>query len=297
MTRAEALETSASAPQPGASLLRSPAWVAAHLDDPSVVVIHADRDRRTYDREHIPGARFLSVDALAVDRDVPNELPPLADVKAAFERAGVVDGSQVVLYGGMDGLAPARAFFALDVIGHGHRAALLDGSLGAWRAEGHPISSEAAEPRPGTLTSKPEPERVVDADWVAAHLDDPGVVLVDARPPDESGADASTCPSSAGRRGGRGTPEATAEGRRSSRLMERPLNRAVLLASGVPARDRADVEQQVLIGAWDSVRCGLYSPDPREDPSGALKLGPGIRPAGLVPAVELRLCEDVSVSS
>ncbi|WP_437911556.1 sulfurtransferase [Sorangium sp. So ce302] len=188
VNRAEAVETRE--PQPEASLLRSPAWVAAHLDDPSVVVIHVDRDRRTYDREHISGARFLSVDVLAIERDVPNELPPLADVKAAFERAGVFDGSQVVLYGGMDGLAPARAFFALDVIGHGHRTALLDGSLGAWRAEGYPISSEAAEPRLGTLTSKPQPERVVDAEWVDAHLDDPGVVLVDARPPDEFRGDA-----------------------------------------------------------------------------------------------------------
>ncbi|WP_437294863.1 hypothetical protein [Sorangium sp. So ce426] len=47
---------------------------------------------------------------------------------------------------------------------------------------------------------------------------------------------------------------------------ERLLIRAVLIASGVPARHRADVEQQVLIGAWDSVRRGMYWPDPREDP-------------------------------
>ncbi|WP_437319653.1 RNA polymerase sigma factor [Sorangium sp. So ce385] len=52
---------------------------------------------------------------------------------------------------------------------------------------------------------------------------------------------------------------------------ERSLIRAVLIASGVPARDRADVEQQVLIGAWDSVRRGLYRPDPREDPRRALR--------------------------
>ncbi|WP_437651487.1 hypothetical protein [Sorangium sp. So ce362] len=56
-------------------------------------------------------------------------------------------------------------------------------------------------------------------------------------------------------------------------FVERPLIRAVLLASGVPARERADVEQQVLIGAWDSVRCSLYRPDPREDPRGALRGG------------------------
>ncbi|HTN88386.1 MAG TPA: sigma-70 family RNA polymerase sigma factor [Sorangium sp.] len=54
-------------------------------------------------------------------------------------------------------------------------------------------------------------------------------------------------------------------------LAERSLILAVLISSGVPARDRPDVEQQVLLGAWRSVERGLYRPDPSEDPRRALR--------------------------
>ncbi|WP_437829272.1 RNA polymerase sigma factor [Sorangium sp. So ce1153] len=45
----------------------------------------------------------------------------------------------------------------------------------------------------------------------------------------------------------------------------------VLVANGVPQRDRADVEQQVVIGAWDSARRGMYRPDPGDEPRKALR--------------------------
>ncbi|WP_437995672.1 hypothetical protein WMF26_31130 [Sorangium sp. So ce185] len=54
-------------------------------------------------------------------------------------------------------------------------------------------------------------------------------------------------------------------------LAERRLIRAVLHAGGIAARDRADVEQQVLMGAWNSVRRCMYRPDPTEDPRKALQ--------------------------
>ncbi|WP_437503190.1 sigma-70 family RNA polymerase sigma factor [Sorangium sp. So ce1099] len=54
-------------------------------------------------------------------------------------------------------------------------------------------------------------------------------------------------------------------------LAERSLILAVLISSGVPARDRPDVEQQVLLGAWRSVERGMYRPDPSEDPRRALR--------------------------
>ncbi|WP_437486632.1 sigma-70 family RNA polymerase sigma factor [Sorangium sp. So ce1014] len=54
-------------------------------------------------------------------------------------------------------------------------------------------------------------------------------------------------------------------------LAERSVIVAVLIASGVPSRDRADVEQQVLLGAWSSVRRGMFRPDPAEDARRALR--------------------------
>ena len=43
-------------------------------------------------------------------------------------------------------------------------------------------------------------------------------------------------------------------------MAERSVIMAVIVASGVPARDRLDVFQNVVMGAWRSVKRGLYRP-------------------------------------
>ncbi|MGK3982705.1 sigma-70 family RNA polymerase sigma factor [Sorangium sp. So ce136] len=54
-------------------------------------------------------------------------------------------------------------------------------------------------------------------------------------------------------------------------LAERSMILAVLIASGVPQRDRADVEQGIIVGAWRSVERGMYRPDPADEPRKALR--------------------------
>ncbi|AGP39721.1 RNA polymerase sigma factor [Sorangium cellulosum] len=48
-------------------------------------------------------------------------------------------------------------------------------------------------------------------------------------------------------------------------MTERRLIVATLVASGVPRRDRADVVQGVVLGAWRSIKRGMYRPDPAEN--------------------------------
>lgn len=169
-------------------LLVSGDWLAGHLDDPDVVVLHVAPDRSAYDRGHIPGARFLPLSAIVVERDgLPNELPSVEHLDSVFEAVGVSDGTRVVVYG--PPLAAARAFVTLDYLGHGDRTALLDGGLERWVAEGRPLSTEAPEVARGRFTPRPRPELVVDAAWVAARLDSPGIALLDARPEAEFAGD------------------------------------------------------------------------------------------------------------
>ena len=52
-------------------------------------------------------------------------------------------------------------------------------------------------------------------------------------------------------------------------LAERGIVRATL--AGIPQRDRADVEQEVFLGAWRAVRRGKYRPDPKDKPRDALR--------------------------
>jgi thiosulfate/3-mercaptopyruvate sulfurtransferase len=67
----------------------------------------------------------------------------------------------------------------------GRDAALLDGGLAAWRAEGHPVNDgDGRVPEPATFTERPWPtHRLVDADTAALHASSGGTVL-DARAAD-----------------------------------------------------------------------------------------------------------------
>lgn len=161
-------------------------WLAAHLNDPSVVVLHVGRDRTSYDAGHIPNARLLLLSDIVVTRNgIPNEMPPVEKVKAAFEAVGVSNDKRVVLYGDMMGLLASRAYFTLDYLGVGAKAALLDGGLEKWKAESRPVRREAAKFAPAKLTIKARPELIVDTAQVQKALSRKATRLIDARPPEE----------------------------------------------------------------------------------------------------------------
>ncbi len=173
-------------------MLVSTAWLARHLTNPAVVVLDIGVNRAEYDAGHVPGARFVSLRELAVSRNgVPVELPPVADLKRVFEQAGVGDKTRVILYGDMLGLAAARAYFTLDYLGHGDRAALLDGGLEKWKADKRPLSTGATPVQPAVFTPRVRPELVVyladvrNLSWEAANEKPAPVTLLDARPPAE----------------------------------------------------------------------------------------------------------------
>jgi thiosulfate/3-mercaptopyruvate sulfurtransferase len=173
------------------ALLVSTAQLATRLNDPRTVIVHVGTSRAGYDAGHVPGARFLALSSLVTERaGLPNELPAPEALEAAFEGVGVGDPSRVVLYGDLGGLAAARAFFALDYLGK-RDAALLDGGLEQWKAEGRPVETAAPSSRQGALTVALRPEIVADADYVLSRLEnDSSIVLIDARPSAEFSGEA-----------------------------------------------------------------------------------------------------------
>ena len=180
------------APSVRSEMIVSTVWLVAHLNDPKVVILHVARARAHYDEGHIPGARFAGWDEITATRDgVPNELAPVADLQKLFARLGVGDDARIVLYGDSSGLSAARAYFTLDYLGHGERAALLDGGLEKWRAERRAVSTDLVEPKMAPFTPRVRASAIVDHDvvrdlsWTATKLASPSVVLIDARPVEE----------------------------------------------------------------------------------------------------------------
>ena len=165
------------------SLIVSTEWLAAHLKDDPLVLLHVG-DKDEFLAGHIPGAQFIALADISTPRGsgLALELPPVAQLKTAFEKLGVTDKSRIVVYFGKDWVSPTtRVFFTLDYLGLGDRAAILDGGLPAWRAEGKSVTSVVSEPKPGRFTPRPKSQLVVDAAWVSANLNQPGVMILDAR--------------------------------------------------------------------------------------------------------------------
>jgi thiosulfate/3-mercaptopyruvate sulfurtransferase len=165
------------------SLIVSTEWVAKHLNDDSIVLLQVG-DKDEYLAAHIPGAQFVTLADISTPRGqgLVLELPPVDQLKATFEKLGVTDKSRIVVYFGKDWVTPtARVFMTLDYLGLGDRTSILDGGLPAWRAEGRPVTAELPKPKRGTFTPRPNTKLVVDAAWVSANLNQPGVAIVDAR--------------------------------------------------------------------------------------------------------------------
>ena len=167
-------------------MLVTPAELAAKLNDPATVVVHAGAPK-DYAEGHIPGARLLTMSDVTQEGEgaLRVELPPIDTLRQAFLRAGVRDGVRVVLYGPAI-VQVTRTWFTLDYLGLGANASILNGGLAAWKAEGRPLSQEAVAPgaTDGALTVRPRPELVVDAAWLAGRLQNGGVRVIDARLPE-----------------------------------------------------------------------------------------------------------------
>ena len=109
----------ATEPSAHREMLVSTAWLADHLNDASVVLVQVGRDRRDFEKEHIPGAHFLSTNDFTTGHTgLMVELPTVEKLKQAFEALGVNDNSRVVIYTVDWYPVAARAFFTLDYFGH-----------------------------------------------------------------------------------------------------------------------------------------------------------------------------------
>ena len=179
---------SASAQVPNGStrdkLVVSPAWLAQHLHDPDLVVLQVGL-KETYDKGHIPGARFGDWMQLHTMDMQPGaltlEMPPAGKIHDALESFGISDASHVVVYASDGYWSPSTRFvLTLDYAGLAN-VSYLDGGLKGWVEAGQTLSADAPMPKKGTLAPLTLRPVVVDAAFVQAHQGKPGFAIVDAR--------------------------------------------------------------------------------------------------------------------
>ena len=177
--------------------LVSAEWLSLHLDDPDLVVLDCTvlieqaeeggfrsvSGSANFGAGHIPTAGFADLKGDLSDGDSPLQfaVPTAEHFAAAMGALGVGDDTRVVLYDANGSVWAARVWWMLRWIGF-DRAALLDGGLSAWTAEGRPLSTEPAIRPARKLTAAVRPELIADRDEVLASIEDTAVNLIDALP-------------------------------------------------------------------------------------------------------------------
>ena len=140
--------------------------------------------RKTFEDGHVPGADFLDLQGEFSDTATHLHfmMPPVARLEAAFGRHGVGPGTRVVLYSIGTMMWATRFWWMLRALGFD--AAVLDGGLDKWQAEGRPLESGA--PRgypPATFVAAPRDGLFVDAARVKAAIGRRDTVTVNALGP------------------------------------------------------------------------------------------------------------------
>jgi thiosulfate/3-mercaptopyruvate sulfurtransferase len=160
-------------------------WLQAHLNDSNVKVI-ALTGSSEFKSGHIPGAAQIDwTDLGLADTSDPSITHWQADIEQKLSRLGISRSDTVLIYDDGTLYAP-RLWWILDQLGHRDKR-ILNGGLIAWTNAGGKIEKGASTVHPASKSYKGTSNATALAtlNEVKAALDDPNVVLVDARTPTE----------------------------------------------------------------------------------------------------------------
>lgn len=179
-----AIQSPVHAQSPRDRLLTTPAWLAAHLNDANLVLLHVG-DAAEYARAHIPGARLVRLQDVSTPHQegaLMLEMLPAEQLRERLQALGISSDSRIVVYYGNDWVSPAtRVIFTLAYAGLGDRTSLLDGGMQAWQEAGQRVTADVPPARVGRLAELHPRDLIVNAEWVRSHATAPRVALVDGR--------------------------------------------------------------------------------------------------------------------
>lgn len=166
-------------------LLIEPEQLEPLLGEKGLLVIDLS-SRRQYARAHIPGAVHLDYSLIVSGRQpVPGLLPPPMLLERVLGAIGLHPGLHVVALDDEGGGKAGRLLWTLDVIGHRGGWSLLNGGLHAWTNEEHRLEGRVVQPEPAHYPVAYGEACIADHGYLLGHLDDPEVMILDARTADE----------------------------------------------------------------------------------------------------------------
>ena len=170
--------------------LVAPDWLAEHLNDPDIVVIDGSwhlpggerNARKEYDAQHIPGAVFFDIDAIAdTSNPLPHMLPSAGEFAAAVGALGIGNDSRIVCYDSNGIYSSPRVWWTFKIMG-AENVVVLDGGLPAWKADDRLVNDWPVSREPRIFIARFDPSAVRDMAEVSAGVAAKAFQLVDARP-------------------------------------------------------------------------------------------------------------------
>ncbi len=162
------------------NLLLDPAILKDRLEDSGIQLLDI-RDNEKYLSGHLPEAVQLWYPEVTVNvNGVPGFVAPPETVASAISKRGIDSETETIVYGDTGAIWAARLFWVLEYHGHTN-VRVLDGGFPFWNDSLLPLALGRVEASEKTFEPEVQSQKRVDADWVMNHLEDPNVVLVDAR--------------------------------------------------------------------------------------------------------------------
>jgi len=138
-------------------------WLAAHLGEPNLRVVHVSVDRDVYQKSHVPGAIYVDLHVDLAKPGVRPEtgaakrvylVPTREEVAASLRSWGVAPGDRIVFYDDVgQGRHAIRGYWLLRIYRFPReRLHVLDGGLDFWMKEGRPTMAEPTVPTPAGTT-------------------------------------------------------------------------------------------------------------------------------------------------
>lgn len=170
--------------------LVSTGWLAGHLGHADLIVFdttkylpNEPKDGLTeFRRAHITGARFFDIDAIAdPDTTLPHMVPTPGRFAKLAGELGIANASFCVFYDQKGLASAARGWWMMGLFGH-DRAAVLDGGLPKWIAEGRATEAgDPATPEARDFLPAYRPARLRGVGDLMANLTNNNELVLDAR--------------------------------------------------------------------------------------------------------------------
>jgi thiosulfate/3-mercaptopyruvate sulfurtransferase len=148
------------------------------------VIIVSARNASDYSAKHINGAINIDHKSLYKTDGVPSMLKGADEIAKIFGEKGISADSKIVIYDTGSNKVAGRLYWIFKYMGASD-VNILDGHLKGWGKVRGKVTKNATKITPVTFSAAPKVTLFADMNYVKAHKDDAGVVLLDVRSADE----------------------------------------------------------------------------------------------------------------